>query len=129
MTPQLFLNRELGWLKFNERVLFQAKDERNPVLERIRFLNIFHSNLDEFFMKRVGGLQRQFFADLASLSPDGLTPEEQLKMIREKVLKFNEDLKPLLENSLLPELKKQQIHLLGWSELSEEEKTWANHFF
>lgn len=126
-TP--FLNREIGALKFNERVLFQAKDERNPVLERIRFLNIFHSNLDEFFMKRVGGLQRQFFANLASLSPDGLTPEEQLKMIREKVLKFNEEIKPLLHVSLLPELKKQNIHLLNWGELTDEEKVWANQFF
>jgi len=125
----LFLNREIGALKFNERVLFQAQDERGPVLERIRFLNIFHSNLDEFFMKRVGGLQRQFFANLASLSPDGLTPEEQLKMIREKVLKFNADIKPLLEASLLPELKKQQIHLLNWSELTEDERGWANQFF
>src|ERR1700750_3307167 len=124
MTPtnQLFLNREIGALKFNERVLFQAKDERNPVLVRIRFLNIFHSNLDEFFMKRVGGLQRQFFANLASLSPDGLTPEEQLKLIREKFLAFNTGIKPLLEESLLPELKKQQIHLCSWSDLSEDEK-------
>jgi polyphosphate kinase len=125
----LFLNREIGALKFNERVLFQAKDERNPVLERIRFLNIFHSNLDEFFMKRVGGLQRQFFANLASLSPDGLTPEEQLKSIREKVLTFNTGIKPLLEDSLLPELKKQQIHLLTYNELTDDEKTWAKQFF
>lgn len=124
-----FLNREIGTLKFNERVLYQAQDERNPVLERIRFLNIFHSNLDEFFMKRVGGLQRQFFANLASLSPDGLTPEEQLKLIREKVLKFNESIRPLLESSLLPELKKQQIHLLTWAELTDEEKTWATQFY
>src|SRR5580700_9537870 len=110
-----FLNRELGVLKFNERVLFQARDDRNPLLECIRFLNIFQSNLDEFFMKRVGGLQRQFYANLASLSPDGLTPEEQLKLIREKVLKFNEDIKPLLKDALVPELQRQQIHLLNWS--------------
>src|SRR5580692_4243978 len=105
-NTSLFLNREIGWLKFNKRVLFQAKDERNPLLERIRFLNIFHSNLDEFFMKRVGGLQRQFFANLASLSPDGLTPEEQLKLIRERVMLFNEDIRLLLSNSLLGELQK-----------------------
>src|SRR3954451_13273108 len=109
-----FLNREIGALKFNERVLFQAKDERNPVLERIRFLNIFQSNLDEFFMKRVGGLQRQYFANLASLSPDGLTPEEQLKLIRERVLLFNDNIKLLLRDSLLKELQTQEIHLLTW---------------
>jgi polyphosphate kinase len=124
-----FLNRELGWLRFNDRVLFQAKDERNPLLERVRFLNIFQSNLDEFFMKRVGGLQRQFFANLASLSPDGLTPEEQLKLIRDKVLKTNLDIKPLLAEVLLPQLKSQNIHLLGWDELSDSEKLWASQFF
>jgi polyphosphate kinase len=101
----LFLNREDGWLKFNKRVLFQAQDERNPLLERIRFLNIFESNLDEFFMKRVGGLQRQYYARVASLSPDGLTAEEQLKMLRPKVLEINEDLRILLQQKLVPELR------------------------
>src|ERR1044072_7748267 len=104
--PQLFLNREIGWLKFNKRVLYQAKDERNPLLERIRFLNIFHSNLDEFFMKRVGGLQRQFYARVSTLSPDGLTPEEQLKLLRPQVLALKEDIRQLLNNELLPQLKK-----------------------
>src|SRR3954471_16272419 len=95
-APQLFLNREIGWLKFNQRVLFQARDLRNPLLERLRFLNIFHSNLDEFFMKRVGGLQRQFYARVSTLSPDGLTPEEQLKLLRPKILALNEDIRHLL---------------------------------
>jgi polyphosphate kinase len=130
ITPEgPFLNRELGWLQFNQRVLFQAQDERVPMLDRIRFLNIFHSNLDEFFMKRVGGLQRQFYANLASLSPDGLTPEEQLKLIRERVLIYNSEIKDLLSTSLLPELAKQQIQLLTWPELTEVEKTWASQFF
>ncbi len=124
-----FLNRELGVLKFNERVLFQAQDERNPLLERIRFLNIFHSNLDEFFMKRVGGLQRQFIANLASLSPDGLTPEEQLKLIREKVRSLNDAIKDVLQNSLIGELRKNQIDLLSWSDLTDSEKAWATQFF
>src|ERR1700745_3147764 len=114
MTPQLFLNREIGWLKFNQRVLFQAKDERNPLLERLRFLNIFQSNLDEFFMKRVGGLQRQFYARVSTLSPDGMTAEDQLKMIRPKVLELNDDVKALLTQDLLPNLEKQGIFLLTW---------------
>src|SRR3954465_15150669 len=102
MTPttQLFLNREVGWLKFNKRVLFQARDERNPLLERLRFLNIFHSNLDEFFMKRVGGLQRQFYSSVSTVSPDGLTPEEQLKLLRPRVLALNEDIRLLLNEAL-----------------------------
>lgn len=128
--PQLFLNREIGWLKFNKRVLFQAKDERNPLLERIRFLNIFHSNLDEFFMKRVGGLQRQFYARVSTLSPDGLTPEDQLKMIRPQVLALNEDIRVLLKDDLLPNLKNMAgISLVEWSELTDSERDWARGFF
>lgn len=127
-TPHL-LNREIGWLKFNERVLFQSRDARNPLLERIRFLNIFHSNLDEFFMKRVGGLQRQFFSSVSTVSPDGLTPEEQLKLIRGEVLKLNQDVRTLLSDELLPQLKAAQIHLCTWSDLSAEEKEWGKTFF
>ncbi len=128
-ATQLFLNREIGWLKFNKRVLFQAKDERNPLLERLRFLNIFHSNLDEFFMKRVGGLQRQFYARVSTLSPDGLTAEEQLKILRPRVLELNEDIKDLFLQQLLPQLKAQQIYMCSWDELTESEKAWGRNFF
>lgn len=130
-TPQnpILLNRELGWLKFNERVLFQARDPRNPLLERMRFLNIFHSNLDEFFMKRVGGLQRQFFSSVSTISPDGLTPEDQLKLIRVEVLKLNEEVRTLLNDELLPRLHEAGIQLLNWSGLTEEEKEWGRTFF
>ena len=117
-THPTLLNREIGWLKFNERVLYQARDRRNPLLERIRFLNIFHSNLDEFFMKRVGGLQRQHFSTVSTLSPDGLTPEDQLKMIRTQVLTLSEDVRLLLTNELLPELSAAKLYLLNWAELS-----------
>lgn len=124
-----YLNREIGWLKFNERVLFQAKDARLPLLERLRFLNIFHSNLDEFFMKRVGGLQRQFYSSVSTVSPDGLTPEDQLKQIRPTVLGFNESINNLLLGELLPKLQEQKIHLLSWEELTPEEQVWAAVFF
>lgn len=128
-TPLPYLNREIGWLKFNQRVLFQAKDTRQPLLERLRFLNIFHSNLDEFFMKRVGGLQRQHFSSIDTVSPDGLTPEEQLKMIRPKVLELKEDIKNLLLNDLLPQLREQKIFMLNWDELTPAEKIWGGNFF
>lgn len=128
-SPEHFLNREIGWLKFNKRVLYQAKDLRTPLLERVRFLNIFHSNLDEFFMKRVGGLKRQYLAQVASISHDGLTPEEQLKQIRDKVLSLNHDIDSLLEEQLLPELKEAGIELLQWSELSKTEQDWASDYF
>src|SRR5204862_3674948 len=81
-----YLNRELSWLEFNRRVLHEAADERTPLLERVRFLEIFTSNLDEFFMKRVGGLRRQISANVVSHTPDGLTPFEQLAAIRHTVM-------------------------------------------
>ena len=124
-----FMNRELGWLNFNRRVLFQAQDPRNPLLERVKFLNIFSSNLDEFFMKRVGGLQRQFYAGYTGLSIDGATPTEQIEQIRREVLKLNVEIKDLLKNSLLPDLGKEGIKLLKFKELSKEEKRWAKKYF
>lgn len=123
------LNRELGWLRFNERVLYQARDARNPLLERLKFLNIFHSNLDEFFMKRVGGLQRQFYSSVSTLSPDGLTPEDQLKQIRPRVLALTEEVRQLLTTELLPQLQASNVHLCTWDQLKPEEKEWARLFF
>ena len=124
-----FLNRELGWLKFNQRVLYQAQDIRTPLLERVRFVQIFQSNLDEFFMKRVGGLQRQHFAQITPLSLDGLTPEEQLKMIRKSVLETQDQVSQLLQSDLLPALKKENIKLLPIKDLSDEESHWTHSFF
>src|SRR3982751_5528859 len=77
-----FLNRDMSWLWFNRRVLHEAFDDRNPLLERVRFLQIFTSNLDEFFMKRVGTLERLASSKQVKLTRDGLVPAEQLKLIR-----------------------------------------------
>src|SRR5436309_7344539 len=82
----LFFNREISWLDFNRRVLELAQDKSFPLLERVKFLAIFSSNLDEFFMKRVGGLQRQLEAGVSDLSNDGLTVQEQLDAIQAHVL-------------------------------------------
>ncbi|MGH3144403.1 MAG: RNA degradosome polyphosphate kinase, partial [Rubrobacter sp.] len=81
--PSLYINRELSYLNFIERVLAQARDERHPLLERVRFVAICETILDEFFMIRVAGLQQQVVSDLPNPVPDGMTPEEQLLRIRE----------------------------------------------
>ncbi len=82
-SPGDLLNRELSWLAFNDRVLHEAIDERTPLLERVRFLGIFTSNLDEFFMKRVGGLKRQVLAGVVPRSADGLTTASLLQALPE----------------------------------------------
>ncbi len=124
-----FFNRELGWLKFNQRVLFQAQDPRLPLLERIRFLNIYNSNLDEFFMKRVGGLKRQHLSKVSTLSQDGLTAEAQLEQIRSHLLALNPVVDELIHVELGQGLKEQGIQLLEWQELSKSEQDWADEFF
>ena len=77
-SPELFLNRELTWLTYDRRVLSEAEDERSPLLERVKFLAITSSNLDEFFMKRIGGLKQQVVAGIHQLTPDGRTPQQQI---------------------------------------------------
>jgi polyphosphate kinase len=124
-----FLNRELTWLEFNRRVLHEALDARTPLLERLGFLAIFNANLDEFYQKRVGGLKRQIAAGLHTRSNDGMTPQQQIKAIREMVLEMLHQQAACLNNDLKPKLAEQGIHLLEWSELTEAERDQADRYF
>lgn len=127
-TESKFLNREIQWLNFNQRVLNEAKDSRTPLLERVQFLSIFTSNLDEFVMKRVGGLKRQMDFGLPGTSIDGLSPEEQLKKIQKEIQNLTEDQSKIYK-SLLPELAKHGIYLKKWKDLTANEKAFAREYY
>lgn len=120
--PSLYINRELSWLAFNERVLAQARDRRHPLLERVRFIAISETNLDEFFMIRVAGLQQQVAAELPNPVPDAMTPEEQIRRIKESTDAFFDERRRILEEELLPALEREGIRLIPYSELGGEEK-------
>jgi len=124
-----FTNRETGWLHFNRRVLHEAEDLRTPLLERLKFLGISNSNLDEFFMKRVGGLKRQVALGITPKSSDGKTPTQQLVEIRKQVLPMLKAQSHCYSKILKPALKENQIHLLKWTDLSEAEKQWARQYY
>lgn len=124
-----YLNRELGWLAFNFRVLSQAMDRETPLLERVRFLQIFTSNLDEFFMKRVGGLKRQVSVNVSALSFDGMTPQQQLTAIREAVLPMLDLQARCIQEDIRPALVQQNVFLLKWHDLTESERNFAHEYF
>jgi polyphosphate kinase len=119
-SPPLYLNRELSWLAFNARVLHEAADPRVPLLERLKFLAIFASNLDEFFMVRVAGLRRQIASGALHHTPDGLTPAEQLAAIRERVGLLLHDERRIL-GELLQALAPHGVCLVGMDELTAGE--------
>src|SRR5258705_7437610 len=129
LDPSLFINRELSWLQFNARVLHEAFDARNRLLERVKFLSIFSTNLDEFYMVRVAGLRRQIAAGVQHVPPDGMTPTEQLAAITQKVDELMELQRKCLYDVLLPELEQQGIKLVGVDELTHEEWQRLDHFF
>ncbi|HWM92830.1 MAG TPA: polyphosphate kinase 1 [Thermoanaerobaculia bacterium] len=118
----LFLNRELSWLEFNLRVLHEAEDPSNPLLERLKFLAIFDSNLDEFFMKRVGGLKHQLASNVRELPPDSRTPRQQLAEVHATVRPMLERQRRLLNEELLPALRQHGLEILRWDELRASER-------
>jgi len=123
MSQAKFLNRELSWLRFNQRVLAEATNARQPLLERVKFLAIFESNLDEFFMVRVSGLFEQIEQGITEETPDGLTPEEQVALIMEQVPTLRKEAAEIWESSLRPALGQSRIHFRAMSELTKSERT------
>ncbi len=111
-TPSLYLNRELSWLAFNQRVLDQARDRRHPILERVKFLAIVGTNLDEFFMIRVAVLQKQMRTHREHVSPDGLTTEQQLALVRARARQMLDEQALCWADALRPELAAHGIRFL-----------------
>jgi polyphosphate kinase len=120
--PSLYLNRELSWLAFNDRVLAQARDERHPLLERVRFVSISETNLDEFFMIRVAGLQEQVASELPNPVPDGMTPEEQLSRIHDHTEGFFVEQRRILGEEIFPALEEAGIRVVSHKKLKAAEK-------
>ncbi|MEL6496301.1 MAG: polyphosphate kinase 1 [Cyanobacteria bacterium J06623_7] len=127
--PKYYFNRELSWLEFNRRVLSEAMDERTPLLERLKFMAIFSSNLDEFFMVRVAALKKQVAAGVSKLSADGRTAQQQLEAITKTLTPMFEEQHKHFEKVLKKELIKSGIHILNYVDLNQEQRTYINTYF
>ncbi len=124
-----YVNRELSWLDFNARVLALAEDSSQPLLERAKFLAIFASNLDEFYMVRVAGLKRRDETGLLVRSADGLTPREQLAYIRKRNQELVEQHSTAMLDHVLPELAKHGVRIVGWRDLDDAERLRLSNYF
>jgi polyphosphate kinase len=124
-----FLNRELSWLDFNARVLCLGEDRTTPLLERAKFLAIFASNLDEFFMVRVAGLKRRMSTGLAVRSPDGLTPREQLDRLSARTAELVERHAQCFETEVRPALEEQGVCIVHWHTVEPEEQQRLHRYF
>ncbi len=126
---QMLFNRELSWLEFNRRVLEEALDQTQPLLERLKFLAIFATNLDEFFMIRISGLKEEVEENVSTPSPDGLTPAEQLKVISERLRPLLVEHTRCLRAEVLPQLAAQGIVLTQYAALTKHERRAADQYF
>jgi polyphosphate kinase len=129
LDAKLYVNRELSLLAFQKRVLEEAQDPNNPLLERVKFLSILGSNIEEFFMVRVAGLQRQLESGLLERGPDGMTPKEQLDAIREEVLRIFHAAHELLRRQILPALKTAGLCIVDYAQLPSAQRTDADKYF
>src|SRR6201997_1516020 len=122
--PQKFINSGLSWLAFNRRVLEEAQDPAQPLIERVKFLTIVSSNLDEFFEIRVAGIKQQIESETSDVGPDGLSPTEVFDRIQKTVRELVGTQYALWKNELLPELAKNGIFVREISELSTRRTAW-----
>ncbi len=127
--PKNFFNRDLSWIEFNRRVLEEALDPELPLLEKVKFISIFHSNLDEFYMIRVSGLKEQIAANVLEPTIDGLTPTEQLQKIEKMIMPMLKKTLDLWHNEIIPALKENNIVICEYDNLSTEEKEKLDEYF
>ncbi len=128
-SPALYFNRELSHVKFNWRVLEEALGDQHPLLERVKFISIFCSNLDEFFMIRVSGLRRQLEAGVMGASPDGMTPAEQLAAIRRELIPQLAQMRACWWNDIMPRLRMQGINILEYKDLKGKQRKLLRRYF
>ncbi len=126
---QYYFNRELSWLRFNERVLSEAFDPRNPLLERLKFMAIFSNNLDEYFMVRISGLQRQVVAEVTKRTQDGMMPQEQLDAIHVELQPLVTRQHRYFSHELTLQLNKAGIHILTYADLNEQQVDDLQSYF
>ncbi|MGA2748318.1 MAG: polyphosphate kinase 1 [Verrucomicrobiota bacterium] len=124
-----FFNRELSWLEFNQRVLEEARDPANPLLERLKFFCITSSNLDEFFEVRVAGLKQQIESGVVRRSPDGLTPAETLRAVQERIRRMVHDQYVCWREQLAPDLEREGIRFLKPAQLGAGDLAWLENFY
>ena len=129
LSAELFINRELSWLDFNARVLAEARDPLVPLLERAKFIAIFSSNLDEFFMIRVAGVLRKLNAGLSDPSVDGRTPTALYLAIRERTRRMQFEQTATLLNELLPELQRNGVEITRFDAITDKERTALTGYF
>src|SRR5690348_2157002 len=127
--PKNFINRELSWLEFNRRVLEEAQDERQPLIERVKFLTIVSSNLDEFFEIRVAGIKQQIESETSDVGPDGLSATETFMSIGKTVRKMVAEQYALWNDQLLPDLAKNGIYIREIGKLTPKRAAWAHRYF
>src|SRR5437667_9557993 len=127
--PDLYINRELSWIEFNRRVFGEALDSRHPLLERVKFVSIFETNLDEFIMIRLAGIKDQIASRKTLRSHDGRTAEQQLTAVRRKLAPLVQEVRLYWRNELLPRLAEQHIYILDYEQLDERQRTVMRAYF